>query len=137
VVWLVIGRSKDCRIEVSLDIDTVVSIILYELQHAFFKVGKSLVLQHTVGVSMSSKGGPVLAWAVCMVHEHMYAATLGSDAKLIHVKRYFDFVWQLVIVPTDKPITWVAMHAVKLQHHCYPKSVGLIVGSMAVQRPRC
>jgi hypothetical protein len=127
---VVIGRSRDSKIAVSLDIDTVVSIILYELQHAYFNVGKAHVLQQTVGVSMGSKGGPVLAWAVCMVHEHTYAASLGSDAKFIHVKRYFDDVWQLLIVPCNKPATWVASHAIKLQHHCYPKSLRLIVNSM-------
>jgi hypothetical protein len=68
-------------------IDAVVSTIVYELLPSFFNVGKSHVLQQTIGVSMGSKGGPVLAWAVCMVHEHMYAASLGADAKFIYGKR--------------------------------------------------
>jgi hypothetical protein len=54
-VVVIAGRSKDIRIAVSLDIDTVFSIILYELQHTFFNFGKLHVLQQTLVVSMGSK----------------------------------------------------------------------------------
>jgi hypothetical protein len=60
----------------------------------------------------------------------MHAASLGADAKFIRVKRCFDDVWQLVIVPSNEPTSWVASHAVQLLHHCNPKSHRLIVNSM-------
>jgi hypothetical protein len=46
---------------------------------------------------------PVLAWGVCMVHKHMYAASLGSDAMFIHITRHCDDVWQLLIVLRELP----------------------------------
>jgi hypothetical protein len=50
------GRARRC----SVVIDRFKgSTILIELQHAFFNVGKSHVLQQTDCVSMGSNGGPV------------------------------------------------------------------------------
>jgi hypothetical protein len=57
-----------------MNVQTIVQIVLYELQHAFFHVGCKHIMQQVIGVSMGSKGGPVLAWCVCMVNEHRFTA---------------------------------------------------------------
>jgi hypothetical protein len=103
--------------------------VLYELKNAFFHVGKAHVLQQVIGVSMGSKAGPVLAWAVCMVNEHQYHAALGADTRFIHVKRYFDDVRQLVLVPPDKGEEWACRHIQQLLLNCYPSSLRLILNS--------
>jgi hypothetical protein len=123
------GKSRNTAIAVTMSVETIVQIVLYELKHAFFHVGKSHVLQQIIGVSMGSKAGPVLAWAVCMVHEHKYHASLGADSRFIHVKRYFDDVWQLVVVPADKEEGWSDMQVRKLLSDCYPSSPRLILNS--------
>lgn len=124
-----LGKSKNSAVAVTMAVDTIIEIVLYELKHAFFHVGKAHVLQQVIGVSMGSKAGPVLAWAVCMVNEHQYHTALGADTRYIHVKRYFDDVWQLVIVPTGKGKEWADGHIQKLLLDCYPSSLRLILNS--------
>jgi hypothetical protein len=51
--WSIV--SKDSRIVVSLDIDTVIVIVFNELQHTLFRVSKSHVLQRKVGVSIAAR----------------------------------------------------------------------------------
>ena len=82
-----------------MPLHVVRDVMLYELRHAFFRVGKTHVLRQAIGVSMGSAAGPVLDWNVCMVHEAAFHRTLGADEHYIHVFRYFDDVWQLLLVP--------------------------------------
>jgi hypothetical protein len=76
------------KIAVTMSIEKNVQIVLYELNHAFFHVGKSHMLQQIIGVGMGSKAGHILAWAVCMVHEN--ASPVADYPLHTHVKRYFD-----------------------------------------------
>jgi hypothetical protein len=126
------GRSRSRADAATMPISVIVQILLYELRHAYFRVGTSTMLQQIMGVSMGSKGGPVLAWAVCMASEHMFHNTLRADARFIHVMRYFDDVWQLVLVPAEhraNPSAWVDRAACLLTTACYPASLRLIENS--------
>jgi hypothetical protein len=89
-------------------------------------------MQQVIGVSMGSKGGPVLAWCVCMVNEHKFHNSLGVDSRYIRVYRYFDDVWQLLMVPAhvaDKT-GWVQSKVAALEKDCYPASLRLIRNSL-------
>jgi hypothetical protein len=105
---------------------------MYELQHAFFHVGCKHIMQQVIGVSMGSKGGPVLAWCVCMVNEHRFHSSLGVDSRYIRVYRYFDDVWQLLMVPAHVSDVqgWVESKVTALQQDCYPASLRLIQNSL-------
>eukprot|EP00775_Hariotina_reticulata_P001311 gene1311-biopygen2583 len=59
---VVAGYTKDPKKAASMSVLATVDIVLYELKHAFFKVGCTHIMQQVIGVSMGSKGGPVLAW---------------------------------------------------------------------------
>jgi hypothetical protein len=126
------GYTCDRRVAASMRVDTIVQIVLYELRHAFFHVGCKHIMQQVIGVSMGSKGGPVLAWCVCMVNEHRFHRTLGVDSRYIRVYRYFDDVWQLLMVPIHVPDgrEWVAHKVLALQQDCYPASLRLIQNSL-------
>jgi len=127
------GRTKDRRVAVTMPARTIVNVVLYELKHAFFKVGTANILQQRIGVSMGSRSGPVLAWAVCMVSEHAFHMTLGADARFIHTTRYFDDVYQLILVPVDTPASGATEYARsvvdKHAQQCYPQSLRLIQNS--------
>jgi hypothetical protein len=125
------GYTCDRRTAASMRVQTIVDIVLYELQHTFFHVGCKHIMQQVIGVSMGSKGGPVLAWCVCMVNEHRFHSTLGVDARYLRVHRYFDDVWQLLMVPTDVPsgCEWVEEKVAALQQRCYPSSLRLLQNS--------
>lgn len=111
-----------------------IQILLYELKHTYFHVGCSHIMQQVIGVSMGSKGGPVLAWCVCMVNEIKFHESLGVDNRYIRVCRYFDDVLQLLLVPsqTDQA-EWVTNAVAKLQSCCYPSSLRLIRNSLGQQ----
>jgi len=49
------GYTKDPAKAASMPVRTIVNIVLYELKHAYFKVGCSHVLQQIIGVSMGSQ----------------------------------------------------------------------------------
>jgi len=103
------GYSKDTKTASSMRVTSIASILLYELKHAYFHVGSKHIMQQVMGVAMGSKGGPVLAWCVCMINEHKFHSSLGVDAKYIRTYRYFDDVWQLLIVPASVDgETWVS-----------------------------
>jgi hypothetical protein len=121
------GRSKDRAAAASMHVSTICDILIYELHHTFFKVGSAHILKQIIGVAMGSKGGPVLAWSVCMVSEYYYMSSLGSDARYIHTFRYFDDVFQLLLIANDAPSDWVKT---VLQSACYPSSLRLIANSM-------
>jgi hypothetical protein len=126
-----VGYTADRSQSVSIDVDVIVEMVLYELKHAFFKVGVSHVLQQSIGVAMGSKSGPVLAWAVCMIHEDKFHSSLGSDTRYIHVYRYFDDVWQLLLVPQHVDlVAWKEKALKSLEEECYPSSLRLIVNSV-------
>lgn len=83
-----------------------------------------------MGVAMGSKGGPVLAWCVCMINEYRFHSTLGVDSRHLRVYRYFDDVWQLMIVPRlEQSEDWVSNKVAALQSSCYPTSLRLIQNS--------
>lgn len=126
------GRTCDRRTAASMDVHTITQIVLYELRHAFFHVGCDTIMQQVIGVSMGSKGGPVLAWCVCMVNEHKFHSTLGADARHLRVYRYFDDVWQLLMVPSAVPDSqeWVADKVAALERDCYPASLRLLRNSL-------
>ena len=124
------GRSKDSRGAVSMPLHVVRDVMLYELRHAFFRVGKTHVLRQAIGVSMGSAAGPVLAWNVCMVHEAAFHRTLGADEHYIHVFRYFDDVWQLLLVPRGANSSWVESAIQALRLNCYPASLRLILNGV-------
>lgn len=128
------GYTKNPRIAASMRIECIASILLYELQHAFFHVGCSHIMQQVMGVAMGSKGGPVLAWCVCMINEHRFQASLGRDSRYLRVWRYFDDVWQLLLVPSgeDKE-TWLQRQVMSLQSDCYPSSLRLIQNSLSTE----
>lgn len=126
------GRTRSRADAVTLPVAAIAQILLFELQNAYFRVGTSVILRQVMGVSMGSKGGPVLAWAVCMVSEHAFHSTLGVDSKYVHVMRYFDDIFQLMLVPTVQilnPTAWVDRIAGRLQTACYPASLRLIQNS--------
>lgn len=77
------GYTCDRRTAASMRVATIVQVVLYELRHAYFHVGSQHVMQQVIGVSMGSKGGPVLAWCVCMINEHRFHSSLGVDSKYI------------------------------------------------------
>lgn len=114
-------------------VQTIVQIVLYELQHAFFHVGCRHIVQQVIGVSMGSKGGPVLAWCVCMINEHCFHSTLGVDAKYLRVLRYFGDVWQLLMVPAGARRGWVGRQVTALQKDCYPASLRLLQNSLGAE----
>lgn len=124
------GYTCDRRVAASMRVDTIVQIVLYELRHAYFHVGCKHIMQQVIGVSMGSKGGPVLAWCVCIVNEHRFHSTLGVET--IRVYRYFDDVWQLLMVPASvsDSITWVESKVTALQKDCYPASLRFIQNSL-------
>jgi hypothetical protein len=126
------GYTCDRRTAASMRVDTIVEIVLYELQHAYFHVGCRHIMQQVIGVSMGSKGGPVLAWCVCMMNEHRFHSTLGVDARYLRVFRYFDDVWQLLMVPATElwDEQWVESKVAALQQSCYPASLRLIQNSL-------
>lgn len=126
------GYTCERRVAVSMRVATIVQIVLYELQHAFFHVGCKHIMQQVIGVSMGSKGGPVLAWCVCMINEHRFHSTLGVDTRYIRVFRYFDDVWQLLLVPADVDSSsdWVERQVTALQERCYPSSLRLLQNSL-------
>lgn len=126
------GYTCDRRVAASMRVETIVQIVLYELRHAFFHVGCKHIMQQVIGVSMGSKGGPVLAWCVCMVNEHRFHSSLGVDSRYIRVYRYFDDVWQLLMVPSfvADSRAWVDSRVAALQHDCYPASLRLIQNSL-------
>jgi hypothetical protein len=126
------GYTADPSKAVSMPVDVIVDIVLYELKHTFFHVNIAHMLQQTIGVSMGSKGGPVLAWTVCMIHEDIFHSSLGVDNKFIHVYRYFDDVWQLLLIPANvvDHAAWKDKALNGLQHGCYPSSLRLIVNSV-------
>lgn len=125
-----VGRSRDHRLAVSMPLQVVRDIMLYELQHAFFRVGRAHVLRQAIGVSMGSAAGPVLAWNVCMVHEAAFHRSLGVDERFIRVFRYFDDVWQLLLVPRGADSSWVERAVDALRRNCYPTSLRLILNSV-------
>jgi len=126
------GYTSDRRRCASMRVETIVEIVLYELRHAFFHVGSEHIMQQIIGVSMGSKGGPVLAWCVCMLNEHRFHSGLGADARYLRVYRYFDDVWQLLLVPEAERDSeqWVQHHVEALEHNCYPASLRLIRNSL-------
>jgi hypothetical protein len=126
------GYTCDRRAAVSMHVETIVQIVLYELQHAYFHVGCKHIMRQVMGVSMGSKGGPVLAWCVCMVNEHRFHSTLGVDARYLRVFRYFDDVWQLLLVPAYVSCgkEWVDSQVAALQEGCYPASLRLLQNSL-------
>lgn len=111
---------------------TIVQVVLYELRHAYFHVGSKHVMQQVIGVSMGSKGGPVLAWCVCMINEHRFHSSLGVDSRFIRIYRYFDDVWQLLMVPSQVADSagWVESRVEALKTGCYPASLRLIQNSL-------
>jgi hypothetical protein len=128
------GYTCDRRVAASMRVDTVVQIVMYELQHAYFHVGCSHIMQQIIGVSMGSKGGPVLAWCVCMINEHRFHSSLGVDSRYIRVFRYFDDVWQLLMVPAQQAgDDWVSGKVHALEHDCYPASLRLIQNSLGAE----
>jgi hypothetical protein len=126
------GYTCDRRVAASMPVDVIVQIVLYELQHAYFHVGCKHIMQQVIGVAMGSKGGPVLAWCVCMVNEHRFHSSLGVDSRYIRVYRYFDDVWQLLMVPSHVADSreWVESKVVALEKDCYPASLRLIQNSL-------
>jgi protein tyrosine phosphatase (PTP) superfamily phosphohydrolase (DUF442 family) len=96
------GYAKNPRIAASMRIHCIANILLYELQHAYFHVGCSHIMQQVMGAAMGSKGGPVLAWCVCMINEHRFHASLGRDSRFLKNWRFFDDVWQLLLVPSGE-----------------------------------
>lgn len=125
------GYSKNLKQASTMRVTRIASILLYELKHAYFHVGCKHIMQQVMGVSMGSKGGPVLAWCVCMINENRFHATLGRDSRYLRVFRYFDDVWQLLLVPSDVDgDTWVAKQVAALQSDCYPSSLRLIQNSL-------
>jgi hypothetical protein len=128
---VVTGYSKDVKTASSMRVTTIASILLYELKHAYFHVGKHTIMRQIMGVAMGSKGGPVLAWCVCMINEHRFHASLGRDSKYIRIFRYFDDVWQLLMIPSSAdPQEWVTRQVAALQSECYPASLRLIQNSL-------
>ena len=126
--------SKDTKTAASMRVVEIASILLYELKHAFFHVGCEHVLRQLMGVAMGSKGGPVLAWCVCMVNENRFHGTLGVDTRYIRVFRYFDDVWQLLMVPAGaESCVWVNRQVAALQSACYPSSLRLIQNSLSTE----
>ena len=126
------GRTRSRADAVTMPVIAIAQILLFELQNAYFRVGTSVILKQVMGVSMGSKGGPVLAWAVCMASEHAFHSTLGVDSRYVHIMRYFDDVFQLLLVPTSEilnPGAWVDRMASRLQTACYPASLRLIQNS--------
>jgi hypothetical protein len=126
------GHTSDRRVAATMHVDTIVQIVLNKLQHAFFHVGCKHIMQQVIGVSMGSKGGPVLAWCVCMVNEHRFHSSLGVDARYIRVYRYFDDVWQLLMVPAYVACAqeWIARKVTALEKDCYPASLRLLQNSL-------
>lgn len=126
------GYTCDTKHAASMRVATIVDVVLYELRHAFFHVGCKHILRQVIGVSMGSKGGPVLAWCVCMINEHRFHSSLGADARYIRIYRYFDDVWQLLLVPSGVADAqqWVASRVEALQTGCYPASLRLIENSL-------
>lgn len=124
------GYSRNPRVAASMRVHTIASILLFELHNAYFHVGSSLLLRQVMGVAMGSKGGPVLAWCVCMMNEHRFHATLGVDSRYIRVFCYFDDVWQLLLVPRGiDGDAWVAKQVAALKSDCYPASLRLLQNS--------
>jgi hypothetical protein len=124
------GYTKDPAKAASMSVLAIAEIVLYELKHAYFHVGSSHIMQQVIGVSMGSKGGPVLAWCVCMVNEIRFHESLGVDSRYIRVGRYFDDVLQLLMVPAEQGPGWAADHVARLQGVCYPRSLRLIKNSL-------
>ncbi len=124
------GYTKDPAKAASMSVQTIAEIILYELKHAYFHVGCSHIMQQIMGVSMGSKGGPALAWCVCMVNEIKFHETLGVDSRYVKIGRYFDDVLQLLLVPAEQGTSWAADHVARLQGTCYPQSLRLIRNSL-------
>lgn len=128
------GYSRDPKTAASMRITSIASILLYELKHAYFHVGNNIIMQQVMGVAMGSKGGPVLAWCVCMVNEHRFHSSLGVDSKFVRVYRYFDDVWQLLMVPAGVDQgAWVSRQVTALQNCCYPSSLRLIQNSLGTE----
>jgi hypothetical protein len=128
------GYTKNPRIAASMRVTSIASILLYELQHAYFHVGCQHIMQQVMGVAMGSKGGPVLAWCVCMINEQRFHESLGTDSRYLKVWRYFDDVWQLLLVPSgvDRE-EWVDRQVAALQSDCYPASLRLIQNSLSTE----
>ena len=126
------GYTKNPRSAASMPVLAAIQILLYELKHTYFHVGCSHIMQQIIGVSMGSKGGPALAWCVCMVNEIRFHESLGVDNRYIRVCRYFDDVLQLLLVPSQysSAAEWVSNAVAKLQSCCYPPSLRLLRNSL-------
>jgi hypothetical protein len=70
-----------------------------------------------------------------MINENKFHSSLGVDTKYLRVTRYFDDVWQLLLVPqaVNDAGQWVEHQVTALQTSCYPASLRLIQNSLGCE----
>ena len=66
--------APSSRLGVHVTLDTMQTVLEYDIKHIYFRLGKKL-LRQCLGVPMGSPCSPALAIALCMHAEHAFMAT--------------------------------------------------------------
>ncbi|GBG63988.1 hypothetical protein CBR_g40232 [Chara braunii] len=97
----------------------------FQLENTYFLVSNT-VLRQKKGIPMGGRASPSLACIMCMMAEHQFLWSLGTDSKFITGKRYID---DLLVVSffrlTDQTGRSNAEKRLDLVTNCYPDGLVL------------